>query len=72
MNSKTIGWIAAIFSIVGVLLNAYKIIWCWPLWCIGNLLWIYLAVKNKDIPQFVLWVVFTLTNCYAWYQWSIN
>ena len=69
---KVIGWIASFFSIAGVLLNAYKIIWCWPLWCFGNLFWIYWAIKKKEWSQLFLWIIFTIANCYGWYQWSLK
>jgi nicotinamide riboside transporter PnuC len=71
MKIKIMGWIASALSITGVIFNAYKIIWCWPIWIIANLFWAYLAFKRKDWAQLVLWIVFTLSNLYAWYIWSL-
>lgn len=67
---NNISWIASIFSIAGVFLNAYKLIWCWPVWCIANILWIGYSMKTKQYAQVLLWIVFTLANIYAWYLWS--
>lgn len=67
---KIIGWIASVFSLAGVILNAYLIIWCWPVWCLGNTLWMYWSVKKKEWSQLILWIVFTLANFYGWYQWA--
>ena len=71
MNLKTIGWIASSFSLIGTLLNAFKIIWCWPLWIVGNLFWIYWSWKKKEWSQLVLWIAFQIANMIGWYQWHI-
>ena len=70
-NLKIISWIASIISLIGIMLNAYKIIWCWPVWIIGNLLWLYWSYKKREWAQFILWMVFEVTNIFAWYQWTI-
>jgi nicotinamide riboside transporter PnuC len=68
---KTLSWIASVISIIGTLLNAYQLIICWPVWCFGNLIWIYYSWKTKQTAQVILWIVFTISNIYAWYMWSI-
>jgi nicotinamide riboside transporter PnuC len=68
---KVLGWIATTLTVSGVILNASQIIWCWPIWIIANIFWIYSSFKKKDWPQFVLFAVFTITNFYGWYVWSI-
>jgi len=68
-NLQKIGWIASIFSLIGIIFNAYQNIICWPIWCIGNLFWIYWSFKKKEWSQFVLWIIFTIANIYGWYQW---
>jgi hypothetical protein len=65
-----VNYIYMLFSICGVLLNAKKVIWCWPIWCVGNLGWMYNAYVVRDWPQFAVWVVFTLANLYAWRCWQ--
>ena len=67
---KTLGWVASFFSLLGVVLNALMIIWCWPVWCIGNTLWMVWSYRKKEYAQFILWIVFTLANFYGWYNWS--
>jgi len=66
---KIIGWIASIFSLLGTLLNAFQIIWCWPVWIAGNILWIYWSYKKREYSQLILWLVFEASNCFGWYKW---
>lgn len=63
------GWIAIIFSVLGIILNAKKVIWCWLVWIISNLLWTIHAFALGDWSAVCLWVVFTGFNIYGWYQW---
>ena len=69
---KLISWIASFFSLFGTVLNAFMIIWCWPIWIVGNILWIYWAYKKKEWSQFILWIVFEGANVLGWYQWIIK
>jgi nicotinamide mononucleotide transporter len=63
--------IAAFFSIAGIFFNANKMIWCWPLWIIGCVCWLWYLVPKKEWTQVVLWVAFLFSNIYGWYQWSL-
>ncbi len=69
MNTKTLEWIGVGFSIMGIFLNAWKNIYCWPVWIFSNVFFIYVAIKAKNHPQIVLWIVFSLANVYGWYEW---
>ena len=37
---KILSWIASLLTVVGTLLNAYMIIWCWPSWVLGSMIWV--------------------------------
>jgi nicotinamide mononucleotide transporter len=65
-----LGYIAAFVSLVGILLNARKNIWCWPVWLVSNVLWIYYSVVEGDIPSIILWSMFSGANLWGWYIWS--
>jgi nicotinamide riboside transporter PnuC len=67
---KTIAWIATFVSIVGIVFNAYKMIWCWPILIFSNFLWVFYSVKTKQSSQIVLWIFLIFVNIYAWYQWA--
>jgi nicotinamide riboside transporter PnuC len=69
MNLKTIGWIASSFSLIGTVLSAFKIIYCWPICITGNIFWIYWSYKKKEWSQLTLWIVFQAANMLGWYQW---
>jgi nicotinamide riboside transporter PnuC len=68
-NYKILGWVASIISLIGVGFNAYQNIWCWPIWCFGNALWVYYAVKTKQTSQLILWIAYTVVNIWAWWKW---
>ena len=69
MNLKLASWIGTTCSFVGIILNIYHIIWCWPLWLIGNCFWIYWSYKKEAPAQIVLWTAYQFTNLLGWYQW---
>ena len=66
---KVIGWVASAISLVGIAFNAYHSIWCWPIWCVANIFWIYYAIKTKQISQLILWIAYTVVNIWAWWKW---
>ena len=68
-NLKLLSWVASILSLSGVILNAQHIIYCWPIWCIANVFWIFWAYKKREWSQFILWIAFTLSNLYGWWCW---
>ena len=51
MKLQNLAWIASVFSIIGTVLNANIMIWCWPVWICGNFIWMYWAWKQKMWPQ---------------------
>lgn len=65
-----INWIASILSIIGIFFNARKSLWCWPIWIFSNILWIYIAIIEKDPPNFFLWTSFIIFNFYGWWEWK--
>ena len=67
---ELLGWIATILSITGIVLNAKKIIYCWPIWLVSNILWIIYNIQLKELSPIVLWVVFFMFNIYGWIEWN--
>jgi len=64
-----LGWIATAISIIGILLNAKKNMWCWPVWLVSNVLWVTYFIILANPQSITLWVVFSLFNVYGWIQW---
>ena len=69
---KIAAFIGASCSFIGIILNIYKIIWCWPLWLVGNSFWIYWSYNKKEWSQLALWLAYQATNLLGWYQWFIR
>jgi nicotinamide mononucleotide transporter len=70
INLTAISWFASAISLMGIILNASKIIWCWPIWILSNIFWIYWAYKKREWALFSLWIVFSIFNMYGWYMWA--
>lgn len=62
-------WIGSILSISGILLNANKHMWCWPVWLLSNVVWLVHTAMIGEWAAFVMWVVFVFGNIYGWYCW---
>jgi len=67
-----LGWIAFALSVIGILFNAKKVIWCWPIWLVSNVMWIiHIWIQpTPDYSALSLWVVFFISNVYGWFQWG--
>jgi len=65
-----VSWIALALSVIGIFLNAKKIIWCWPVWIVSNIFWIIHTVNAGDTAATVLWFVFLASNMYGAYEWN--
>ena len=65
-----LSWIALTLSITGIILNAKKIIYCWPVWIISDIFWIVVETHNNNLPQIILWFIFLFFNLYGLYCWS--
>jgi nicotinamide mononucleotide transporter len=64
-----ISWIASLISLIGIILNAYQSNWCWPVWIVSNIVWIYWSYMRNVKAQIFLWLTFLLANIYGWYYW---
>jgi nicotinamide riboside transporter PnuC len=65
-----ISWIAAVFSLTGIYLNARKDVLCWPIWICSNILWAgYYLYPLQPAPLFLV-CVFFFGNIYGWRKWS--
>jgi hypothetical protein len=62
-------WLATFFSLAGIVLNAKKLIWCWPAWCISTVFWASYAIHSKQWSLLVLQVGFFVSNLWGWRQW---
>jgi len=68
--TKTVEWLALILSIVGYVGIADKAVWGFYVWIISNICLGYLAIKNRQSPLLLLYILYTIANIYTIYQWS--
>jgi nicotinamide mononucleotide transporter len=63
-------WLGTAFSISGIFFSAKKNILCWPIWFVGCIFWLIYVIPIGDWPQIILWIVFSISNIYGWYEWA--
>lgn len=62
-------WTLTLFSLMGTLFNIRKNIYCWPLWTIANVGWIYSFGSKKMMAEAILFSVYFILALYGWYHW---
>jgi len=58
-------WLAFGLSAIGIILNAQKLIICWPIWIFSNFVWISYSWPKKEWAYVSLWIIFGLFNIYG-------
>lgn len=61
-----------IICLVGTVLNVKKIIWCFYLWCLGNLLWLAFDLYSGLYSRAVLDIVQFGFAVWGIVEWSKN
>ena len=62
-------WIGLILNISGCIGNAHHKIWCWPVWLLGNIVWIsYWIPRGEWAAAFMAMIYFGL-NVYGFFNW---
>ena len=64
-----LGYLAAVTSLVGIVLNAQKHMACWPIWLVSNVMWLTYSGIEGDVPSLILWTTFSIFNVYGWIKW---
>lgn len=62
-------WIGLVLALIGILLNAKKNIWCWPIWIASDVFWFIYGFTPMQASLLVLEVVFVFCNIYGWFSW---
>ena len=65
-------WLGYILTIVGLILNGKMIIWCWPIWIVSDVVWIWYFYPKRELAVVILNITFIILNFYGWYQWSVT
>ena len=67
---ESIGWSGAIYVVVGYSLNANHIVYCWPIWVLGNAMIATYSCHKKAYSTMVMSLVILIMNIYGWISWS--
>jgi nicotinamide riboside transporter PnuC len=65
-----ISWIASVLTILAIILNGFKNIWCWPIYMVTNILWIVYFIPKLEWAVIVLNLVFFIINILALIKWK--
>lgn len=65
-----LSYIAACFSLVGILLNIRKNPLCWFCFMGSDTLWLYYFITTKQYAPMFTHIVFLFVNFYGMYSWS--
>lgn len=62
--------IGLIFSVVGIYLNARKVIWNWYVLFIANVFWLTHYLIKDEITSAILMIIFMGMNIYGILSWA--
>jgi len=66
---EIIGFIAGVLGVIGVVLNNYKLIWCFPLWLVGNALSAGIHVYTGVYTMALRDAAFFVLSIHGWRHW---
>ena len=64
-----IGWVGFILIIVGYYLNAKKKLYCFYIWGIGNLIYVFYGFVINAFPMMAMSVFVLFMNVYGYMNW---
>ena len=67
---ESIGWSGAVYVVVGYSLNANHIVYCWPIWILGNGMITAYSYHKKAYSTMVMSLIILIMNIYGWISWS--
>ena len=59
-------------ALAGAALNANAVIWCFPIWFVGNLVWMNHWRKKREYAALALSTVFLIMNIYGCIAWAVQ
>ena len=69
---ETIGAIAGILAVAGVVFNNHKIWWCFPIWLVANSLSCYIHVHEEIYSVAGRDAIFFLLGIHGLWKWKIQ
>jgi nicotinamide riboside transporter PnuC len=64
--------IAAVFSLIGIILNIKKIRWCFIIWLLSNTCWIIAGIMWHKYGVIITNGMFDVFNIYGFIEWGRN
>ena len=69
---RHINWVAVALAVLGLILNAQKILYCWPIFILSNVIFFIYFLQKKEYSLIFLTFVYFCVNIYGWYAWSLH
>lgn len=63
-------WTLTALGIAGAILNAFKIDLCFVLWAAGNVGWIVVNLRRRQIQEALLFTAYLATSLIGMYMWG--
>lgn len=65
-------WIALSLTVLAMVLNAHKKIWCWPVGLVGNAVWITHFMHPIDAAGISVNLIMAGVGLFGWHKWGIE
>ncbi len=67
---KWIRWTLTAIGIIGATLNAYQIGLCFTFWTIGNIGWIIVNLRRRQVQEALLFTAYLITSVIGFVTWG--
>lgn len=68
---RWIRWALTAIGIIGAALNALKIGLCFVLWTVGNVGWIIVNLRRRQVQEALLFAAYLITSIVGLFTWGM-
>lgn len=68
---KRIRWALTAIGIIGATLNAFKIGLCFVLWTVGNVGWIIVNLRRRQVQEALLFAAYLIASIVGLFTWGM-
>ena len=67
---KSIRWILTALGIIGAALNAVGLGLCFTFWIVGNVGWIIVNLRRRQMQEALLFTAYLITSVVGFFTWG--